>query len=167
MWLSGKESACKAGDLDLIPGWEDSPGAGNGNPLKYSCLENPHGERKLAGYSPWGFKESDTTEQLSTTQNTPLSFPGGISGKESTFQCKRHKRHGFNPWVRKIPLEEGMATHSSILVWEIPWTEEPGRLQSIVSQRVGHDWSNLPCMHAHRLHWFTPLWNRAGPHRRS
>ena len=37
------------------------------------------------------------------------------------------------------PLEEGMATHSSILAWEIPWTEEPGRLQSTGSQRVGHD----------------------------
>ena len=36
-------------------------------------------------------------------------------------------------------MEEGMATHSSILVWEIPWTEEPGRLQSMGSQRVGHD----------------------------
>ena len=36
------------------------------------------------------------------------------------------------------PLEEGMATHSSILVWRIPWTEEPGGLQSIGSQRVGH-----------------------------
>ena len=38
--------------------------------------------------------------------------------------------------------QEGMATHSSILVGEIPWTEEPGRLQSMQSQRVGHDWSN-------------------------
>ena len=36
------------------------------------------------------------------------------------------------------PLEEGMATHSSILAWEIPWTEEPGGLQSIESPRVGH-----------------------------
>ena len=41
------------------------------------------------------------------------------------------------------PLEEGMATHSSILVWRIPWTEEPGGLQSIWLQRVRHDWSNL------------------------
>ena len=41
------------------------------------------------------------------------------------------------------PLEEGIATHSSILVWRIPWTEEPGGLQSIASQRVGHDWSDL------------------------
>ena len=36
-------------------------------------------------------------------------------------------------------LEEGMATHSSILAWRIPWTEDPGRLQSMGSQRVGHD----------------------------
>ena len=41
------------------------------------------------------------------------------------------------------PLEEGIETHSSILAWSIPWTEEPGRMQSIVLQRVGHDWSNL------------------------
>ena len=46
-------------------------------------------------------------------------------------------------WVRSLgwedPLEEGMGTHSSILAWRIPWTEEPGRLQSIGLQRVGHD----------------------------
>ena len=46
-------------------------------------------------------------------------------------------------WVRSLglenPLEEGMATHSSILSWRIPWTEEPGGLQSIGSQRVEHD----------------------------
>ena len=41
------------------------------------------------------------------------------------------------------PLEEGMATHSSIFAWRIPWTEEPGGLQSIKLQRVGHDWSYL------------------------
>ena len=39
------------------------------------------------------------------------------------------------------PLEKGMATHSGILAWRIPWTEEPGRLQSIQSQRVRHDWA--------------------------
>ena len=46
-------------------------------------------------------------------------------------------------WVGSLgqedPLEEGMATHSSTLVWRIPWTEEPGGLQSVGSQRVGHD----------------------------
>jgi len=46
-------------------------------------------------------------------------------------------------WVRSLgwedPVEEGVATHSSTLAWRISWTEEPGRLQSMVSQRVGHD----------------------------
>ena len=42
---------------------------------------------------------------------------------------------------REEPLEMGMATHSSTLAWKIPWTEEPGRLQSMGSQRVGHDWA--------------------------
>ena len=40
---------------------------------------------------------------------------------------------------REVPLEEEMAAHSSILAWKIPWMEEPGRLQSMESQRVGHD----------------------------
>ena len=66
------------------------------------------------------------------------SFPGSNSGKEHACQCRRRKRHGFDPWVRKIPPEKKMSTHSSILAWEIPWTEEPGKLQSIVLQRVGH-----------------------------
>ena len=61
----GKESACNGGDLGLIPGIERSPGGANGNPLQYSCLENPHGQKSLAGPSPWGCKESDMTEQLS------------------------------------------------------------------------------------------------------
>ena len=51
-----------AGDLGSIPGFGRSPGEGHGNPLQYSCLEKPHGQRSLAGYSPWGHKESDTTE---------------------------------------------------------------------------------------------------------
>ena len=50
----------------------------------------------------------------------------------------------WETWVwslgREYPLEEGMAAHSSILAWEIPWMEEPGRLQSMGSQRIGHDW---------------------------
>ena len=45
------------------------------------------------------------------------------------------------------PLEEGMATHSNILTWRIPWTEEPGGLQSIGSQRVGQNRSDRACMH--------------------
>ena len=49
----GKELACNLGDLDLISGLGRSPGGGNSNPLQDSCLENPHGQRSLVGYSPW------------------------------------------------------------------------------------------------------------------
>ena len=61
------------------------------------------------------------------------------SGKELACQCRRHKRFGFDPWNNKIPLEEGMATHSGIPAWRIPWTEESGGLQSTGSQRVRHN----------------------------
>ena len=49
-------------DAGSVPELGSSPGRGHGNPLQYSCLENPHGHRSLAGYSPRGRKESDTTE---------------------------------------------------------------------------------------------------------
>ena len=59
-----KESACKAGDLGLIPGLGRSPGGGHSNLHQYSCLENPPGPRRLAIYNPGGCKVSDRTEQL-------------------------------------------------------------------------------------------------------
>ena len=59
---AGKEFACNVGDLGLIPGLGRSPGGGRGNPLQYSCLENPHGQRSLVCYRSWGHTESDTTE---------------------------------------------------------------------------------------------------------
>ena len=77
-----KELACNAGDLGSIPGLRRSPGGGHGNPLQYSCLENPHELRSLA-------------------------------------------RVGHD--------------HSSVLVWRIPGTEEPGELPSMGLHRVGHD----------------------------
>ena len=49
-------------DTGLIPGSGRSPEGGHGNPLQYSCLENPHRQRRLAGYSPWGRTELDMTE---------------------------------------------------------------------------------------------------------
>ena len=54
-----KESACNVEDLGSIPVLESCLGEGHGNPLQYSCLENPHGQRHLEGYSPWGRKELD------------------------------------------------------------------------------------------------------------
>ena len=57
-----KESTCNAGDLGSMPGEERSPGGGHGNTLPYDCLENPHGQRSLAGYNPRGHKELEMTE---------------------------------------------------------------------------------------------------------
>ena len=59
---AGEESACNVGDLGSTPGLGRSPGGGHGYPLQYSCLDNPHGYRNMAGYSPLGHKELDTTE---------------------------------------------------------------------------------------------------------
>ena len=59
---------------------------------------------------------------------------------------------------RKYLLEGGMATHSSNLTWRLPWTEEPGGLQSTASQRVGHDWSNWAFRHEHKHKPSLPVW---------
>ena len=58
----GKESARNAEEPGSIPESGRCPGEDNGNPVQYACLENPHGQRNLAGYSPWTHKESDLTE---------------------------------------------------------------------------------------------------------
>ena len=59
-------------DTGSFLAWRRSPGEGHGNPLQYSCLENPHEQRSLAGYSPWGHKESDMTERLSTALTSSI-----------------------------------------------------------------------------------------------
>ena len=66
----GKNPPAHAGDVGSIPGSRRSPGGENGNPLQYSCLKNPYGQRNLMGYSPWGRKESDTTEATLHTAHT-------------------------------------------------------------------------------------------------
>ena len=63
----GKESPRNAGDLGSVPGLGRSPGAGHGDLLQYSFLENPCGQRSLTGYIPRGHKESDITERLTHT----------------------------------------------------------------------------------------------------
>ena len=86
----------------------------------------PHGDVSSVLWMPVGFLSPVCEDKM-----MPYAlggFLGGAGGKESTCQCRRHKRHGFNPWVMKISLEKEIATHASILAWEIPWTEEPGGL---------------------------------------
>ena len=62
-----KLSAIQCGRPGLNPWVGKIPGGGHGNLLQYSCLENPHGQRSLVGYSPWGCQQLDMTEQLSIT----------------------------------------------------------------------------------------------------
>ena len=69
-----------------------------------------------------------------------MGFPDGSVGKESAWNASIR----FLGW--EDPLQEEMATQSSIIFWKIPWTEEPGELQSKESQRVGYDWA---CVRAH------------------
>ena len=128
---AGKESACSAGDLGLISGLGRCPGEGKGYPLQYSGLENS------TDYSPWGCKEWDTTEWLSLGGK---GFPGGIGGKAPTCQCRRSKRCRFDPWIGEFPWRRAWQSTPVVLAWRIPWTEEPGGLQSTWSPSVRHDW---------------------------
>ena len=66
-----KDPPAKAGGAGSIPGSGRSPGEGNGNPLQYSCLENPHGQRSLVGYSPWGHKgvRNDSVSKYNSNNN--------------------------------------------------------------------------------------------------
>ena len=85
-------------------------------------------------------------------------FPGGSAVKNQPAMQEPQEM-----WVWSLggedALEEGIATHSSILVWRMPWTEEPGGLQSIAAQRVRHDWSDWVCTHTRGTCWKLTLWN--------
>ena len=115
----GKESICSAGDLGSIPGLGRSPGGGHGNPLQHSCLENPHGQRSLAGYSPQGLKKPNTTEWLNiythsgccgTRQSAPspartcqgkitgTGDPCGVLNSEVKWSCSVVS-DSANPWT--------------------------------------------------------------------
>ena len=73
------------------------------------------------------------------TERLSLHFTGLSEGtlvvKNQPAKAGRRKRLGFDPWVREEILEEGTTTHSSILTWKTPWTEEPGRLHYMGSQK--------------------------------
>ena len=129
---AGKKSACNVGDLGSIPGFGRSPREGKGYPLQYSGLQNSmncivHGVTKsqtqLSDFHftvIWTSLVAQTVKRLPTMRETWVQFLG-----------------------QEDLLEKEMATHSSTLAWKTPWTEKPGRLQSMGSQRVRHDWATL------------------------
>ena len=105
--LESKESTSNAGVLGLIPGLERSPGEGNGYLFRYSCLENSM-DRGAWWATVHGVTKSRTQlRDFHFTATLLLGFPGDASGKEPTYQCRRHKRLGFDPWVGKIPWRAG------------------------------------------------------------
>ena len=142
--LDSKASSHSAGDPGLIPVLGRSPGGGNGNPLQYSCLENSMGGGATVNWWDWW-----ATVHGFTRSRTRLS--------DFTFY-----------------MEKEMATQSSILAWKIPWTEEPGRLQSNGLQIVGRDWATITHSLTHSAYklskqgdntqpWRTPfpIWNQS------
>ena len=92
-----------------------------------------HGDWGLG--RPWAQLSPSRTLLCLVPTSVMLCHPGGSDGEESA--CNSGDLGSILGW--EDPLEKGTATHSSILAWRIPWTEEPGRLQPIGSQRVGHD----------------------------
>ena len=99
------------------------------------------GRRSLLGCRLWGsYRVGHDWSDLAAAAVLLRLLLKWCSAKEPACRCMRRR---LDPWVEKIPLEEEMATHSSILAWRIPGTGEPCGLPSMGSHRVGQDWSDL------------------------
>ena len=103
------------GDRDSVPGLGRSPGGGNGSLLQYACLENPHGQRSLAGYSPWVQKELDPAKQRNTAQHSTLNVcerkagreEGGRKGNKGNERKERNSSvAGENRAARDVPQQD-------------------------------------------------------------
>ena len=137
------------------------------------------GQRGLTCCNSWGRKKSDTSEQLNWTEHSSFINIVYISTQDCHITLNRSddcwhlwlNEHIFTSslsnvlitiWcfvlnylfclVVKLLLENAMATHSSTSAWKIPWTEEPGRLQSMGSLRVGYDWTTSLALFIF-MHW--------------
>ena len=123
----GKESTYNerdARDLGSIPGPGRSPGGGHGHPLQYSCLENPQGQRSLAGYSPWDHKEPDTTGVTVHTHKTKISKSGNKKKDKRGSCCQKVKvEDSYCFQIQNRPLSQGQPSSSG----------EPGEMQTCSS----------------------------------
>ena len=99
----------------------------------------------LAKSLSWQKKQEDAPPIYMHMCISSLGIPDAASDKEPACQCRKHNRHGFSPWVGKILWRRAWQPTLTFL-WRISWTEEPGGLQSVGSQRVRHDWSDLTCL---------------------
>ena len=149
--LRGKESSCQcrthcciARDTVSIPGSGRCPRVGNSNLLQYSCLENfmdsgawwsiVYGVTKSQTQLSACVRAHKHTHTHTRTQSNHSLLTTTVPGNRITGRYRKVKQAIFYILV----------THSSILPWKIPWTEEPSRLQSMGSQRVGHDCGTSP-----------------------
>ena len=112
-------------------------GEGNGNPLQCSCLENP---RDRGAWWAAVYRVTQSQTQLKWLSSSMCQY--GLPQMAQQYKiCLPVQGMQIGSLGQEGPLEEGMVTHSDILAWEIPWTEESGRLQSMLRQRVGQKWA--------------------------
>ena len=114
-------------------------------PLSIYCKSSMDSFVNTEHWSIWNCESGKSTLILASPDGSVVKNPPAMPEMRVQSLC----------W--EDPLEDGMATHSSILAWRIPWTEEHGRLQSIGLQRVRHDWSNLARTHIF-LYFHFSLW---------
>ena len=155
----GKESACHAADLSLIPGMGISPGEANGNPLWYSCLGNPTDREN------WGapvLRVTRVGHDLVTKPQSPflLSCPQLLCRISLVAQTVKHPSTMRETWVPSFvwedSLEKEMVPHSSTLAYKIPWTEEPGVHGVTKSRTRLSDFTSLLCSMRCRSKILTP-----------
>ena len=113
-----------------------------------SFQSNPSGQRNecslwsgwvlYPSIVPWGTGRIDAIQTLKRSSQVMLEVRNPPANA-------RDVRDSVRSLEQEDPLEEGTGNPLHILAWRVPWTEEPGRLQSIVSHKAGHDWSNLAC----------------------
>ena len=135
-WLIGKDSDAgrdwgqeeKGTTEDEMAGWHHRL---NGHEFEWTRGVGD-GQGGLVCCNSWGRKESDTTEQLNWTEHICKESRKMVL--MNLFARQEPQETGIRSLGWEDPLEEGTATHSSVLACRIPWTEEPGRLQSIVLQ---------------------------------
>ena len=112
-----------------------------------STYSAPNSHTIIAMAASWNWKKSpqfgDPHQQWACDWWHAEMFWCGSVGVEPACQCRRHKRRRFHPWVGKIPWRRAWQAIPVFLPGESPWTEEPGGLQSMGSQRIGHIWSDL------------------------
>ena len=167
--LSGKESACQCRRHGFNSWVRKIPWRRKWQPAPVVLPGESHGQWSLAGHSPRGHKESDITEHIHQLQGATYTqinsnccsagLSGGSDGKESA-------RNAWDldsiPGSRRSPAE-GNATHSSILAWKLPWTEEFCGLQSMGSQRVRTtEWLTHTLWHCKIPRWLNPQVQNSG-----